>query len=234
MDNNLMSKKKSKLASLILIVIIVVNLVPVTLIESGFKIKKAYADPTGISDGLTATNTALANVYNSITKFFESESFFNDLLEAALKEVAKAALREMTTSTVNWINSGFEGRPLYFENPKSFYLGIRDQQVQTFIDEIGYDSIKYPFGQEYAMGLIDSVSRNFEDNARYSLNEAIEATHPGSTAEDFYEDFEVGGWDAFLSMSTIPSNNPIGFQYEAQKEIAERTIVTKQIGRAHV
>lgn len=222
-DNNLMSKQKSKIASILLVVIMIVNLIPITLVENSIKINKAHADPTGISDGLTATNTTLANVYNSITKFFESESFFNDLLEASLKEVAKAALREMTTSTVNWINSGFEGKPLYFENPKSFYLSLRDQQVQTFIDEIGYDSVKYPFGQGYALGLIDSVSRKFEDNARYSLNEAIEATSPGSTAEDFYEDFEVGGWDAFLSMATIPANNPIGFQYEAQKEIEERT-----------
>jgi hypothetical protein len=228
MDYNLMHKKKSKLASLMLIVFVIVNLIPVTLLESGIKTNKVYADPTGVSDGVTATNTTLANVYNSITKFFESETFFNDLLEASLKEVAKAALREMTTSTVNWINSGFEGKPLYFENPKSFYISLRDQQVQTFIDEIGYDSVKYPFGQDYALGLIDSVSRRFEDNARYSLNEAIEATSPGSTAEDFYEDFDIGGWDAFLSMATIPANNPVGFQYEAQKEIEERTLGTEQ------
>ena len=107
MDYNLMHKKKSKLASLMLIVFVIVNLIPVTLLESGIKTNKVYADPTGVSDGVTATNTTLANVYNSITKFFESETFFNDLLEASLKEVAKAALREMTTSTVNWINSGF-------------------------------------------------------------------------------------------------------------------------------
>ena len=73
-DNNLMSKQKSKIASILLVVIMIVNLIPITLVENSIKINKAHADPTGISDGLTATNTTLANVYNSITKFFESEN----------------------------------------------------------------------------------------------------------------------------------------------------------------
>ncbi len=209
-----------------LILITLLTGAPVSKINN--HVVKNIASAEGPSDVATATNTSLALTFDSLSKFFQKESFFNDLLEATLKEIAKAALREMTTSTVNWINSGFEGKPLYFENPKSFYLSIRDQQVQTFIDEIGYDSIKYPFGQDYAFGLIDSVSRTFEQNARYSLNEAIEATHPGSTAEDFYEDFSIGGWDAFLSMATIPANNPVGFQYEAQKEIEKRTEGTEQ------
>ena len=48
MDYNLMHKKKSKLASLMLIVFVIVNLIPVTLLESGIKTNKVYADPTGV------------------------------------------------------------------------------------------------------------------------------------------------------------------------------------------
>src|SRR3989344_8765690 len=40
--------------------------------------------------------------------------------------VVKAALERILDSTVEWINSGFEGNPAFVTDPKQFYSDIAD------------------------------------------------------------------------------------------------------------
>ncbi len=153
--------------------------------------------------------------------------------EAAKKEkcwdaigyaAAKTALAALTQTTINYINSGFEGNPFYIRDENSFYRSLANQEVYSFVSELN-DPEKYPFGPEIASsiatiyGCEDDLDKSscFREAAVFTLVDDI-----GENWEDFADDFSVGGWQGWLSMTQNPYNNPIGFNFEASRELNKR------------
>lgn len=136
-----------------------------------------------------------------------------------LMAIARKLLDKITQSTINWINSGFRGKPLFVENPGSFFKDIAKEQLKGIVNELGYDPIRFPFGKQYAMGIIDQAKGQFEQNAQYSLSKYYQ-----SSAELEYrrENFNVGGWNDFILNTQFPQNNFIGFGIIADEELATR------------
>ena len=142
-----------------------------------------------------------------------------------LRNIAKRALQAMTKSTLNWINSGFHGAPLFLENPQSFFKDIAKYEVKTFVDEIGYNTVGMPFGKDFALGTIYLYKQQFQENTRYSLSNI---TQDEGYLRSFRNDFSVGGWEGFLLNTQYPQNNPIGFSLLATDELARRVAGTEQ------
>ena len=138
---------------------------------------------------------------------------------------AKTALAALTQTTINYINSGFKGNPYWARNEGSLLRSIGDQEIYSFVSELN-NTEKYPFGPEIAQSLAtfygcDDMLDNgacFRDMAVFTLADDI-----GSNWEDFATDFSVGGWQGWLSLTQNPYNNPIGFNFEASREINRRT-----------
>jgi|GEM_PF-7100865 len=134
-------------------------------------------------------------------------------------------LRQLTISTVNWINHGFNGNPLYSKDTGSLLKNIGNQSVKNFNSLIGFDKKNYPFGKAVAQSMVNQINASFEARAKYSLDRVIAQQYPGMSAADFQRDFAVGGWNALLSQ-TSTNNNPFGFGLAAQDELARRTAGT--------
>jgi hypothetical protein len=143
-----------------------------------------------------------------------------------LQKVARAAvqvvLRELTKETVNWINGGFNGQPLYIRNPKSFFKSVADQEVGGLAKTFS-DSTKYPFGNAFIRGYIQSTQLTLERQAQYSLNGSL----GGYTSVQFYNNFNNGGWKAWEA-SILPQNNPLGFAFMASDVLETRLTGTTQ------
>jgi hypothetical protein len=138
------------------------------------------------------------------------------------RAAAQTILKQMTISTVNWINSGFQGGgPLFLGNPTAFFKNIQDQIVKDFSARIGFDNLNYPFGRMVVKQLADDLANTFESHARYSLNQVVGQQVYGATSASFFADFSTGGWDAFLALTSF-NNNPYGFNMAARDELAYR------------
>ncbi len=191
----------------------------------------------GVLAGCAKTiGTFFAGVIASEAKGFIS-SAISSSVPTADKNVAKANMREecvnaiayyaakkmlakISISTINWINGGFEGKPLYLENPGSFFQGIIDEEVSGITDAIGFDPLRFPNGRVLAEHLLDSVSRSFEENAAYSLGQIVQndqgfiSTDPTAKTK-----FSNGGWNGFLAATLEPQNNPVGFFFMVAQKI---------------
>lgn len=140
-----------------------------------------------------------------------------ECLDSIAYAAAKVTLQAMTQNIVNWIGSGFEGDSLFIKNPKSFFKSIADQEVYSFVTELN-DPDKYPWGPEVGEMISSGYENgNFEDTAVFDLDEEI-----GEDWEDFFEDFDVGGWDGWIAATQNTANNPVSFQIEASKELNSR------------
>ncbi len=146
--------------------------------------------------------------------------------ENCLKKIARAAsqvvLREMTKQTVAWINTGFDGEPLFVRNPASFFKSLKDREISGLAKTFG-DKNKYPYGQAFIRGYVTAIQSGLERNARYSLNESL----GGYSSKQYNQNFNLGGWNAWRAQS-LPQNNPVGFSLMASQELSKRIRGTEQ------
>ncbi len=162
--------------------------------------------------GTTATQT-------TITAGISVKMWAQELLKEILRTFARRLLAKMTEATVNWINSGFHGAPLFLERPESFFNDIAKFEIKDLINTIGYDSNRYPFGKAFALNVIQSYKSKFESNAQYSLSKVI---NDPVLLNNYRNNFAVGGWNGFLLNTQYPQNNFIGSQILYSNELASR------------
>ena len=148
---------------------------------------------------------------------FAAKSWYDKIYTVVLQAVARKALQEITKSTVNWINSGFHGSPLFIENPSSFFEDVAKTEVKTIIDRYGYDFNRFPYGKDFALGVINSYKSQIDANSAYSLSKAV--SDP-IYLENYRSNFSVGGWNGFLLNTQYPQNNYVGFQILATDDLA--------------
>ena len=163
---------------------------------------------TGTSAGAEVTQTAL-----------KLKDVAKEILKQVVMTVQKRLLASFTTSTVNWINSGFHGSPLFVQNPSAFFKDIAKFQIKDFVDLTGYNNSKFPFGREFALSTIGAYKRQFSDNAQYTLSKVI---NDPNQLEKLRTDFAIGGWNAFLVNTQYPQNNYLGYRMIATEELARR------------
>jgi len=199
-------------------ILILVMLVP--MLVAFFVPKKASA-LAGVEDTVHDIPTEVSTFGSLGNAITQTAILVKNSAEKILVEVLKAfaarLLQQMTKSTINWINSGFHGAPLFVENPQSFFEDIGKFEVKQLIGILGYDPNRFPFGKQFALNLINSYNRKLSDNAQYSLSAFIRDT---TYLANYRSSFNVGGWNGFLINSQYPQNNYLGFKMKATEELA--------------
>ena len=164
-------------------------------------------------------------------------SFKTNCWNAIEKAAAQVILRELTRSTVNWINSGFNGSAWYAVDTKDSIADLRDKAIRTFISrDLAGSNVKptdiagflraqgnYVFGKGVAQSLVRQLQSDFSQRAKYSLDAVLYSQNPTWTHGTFEDNFAKGGWTAFGAQFSL-GNNPIGYQYAAQSELASRLL----------
>lgn len=166
---------------------------------------------------LDKSNEKLNDINKSTAETNENDT----CLKSVGRLVTKMLLQKITVSTVEWINNGFEGKPLFLQDPGKFFGDIAKNEFLQFKLEID-DPYLYPFGRNFLKNQVLGLNRRFSDNARYSLNELIQETTPQYDAISFGANFSHGGWAAWDALTQVPANNPLGFNIIASTELSAR------------
>ena len=214
-------KLKDKTKKIISSLLIISILVPTVLFSQP---KKAEAIP--VIDAIGNALKAVAVFLNGTTAIgttadtaISVKNVAKEIARQVLMTIARRALQEITKSTVNWINSGHWGSPLFLENPESFFKDIAKFEVKTMVDMFGYNPLKFPFGKDFALNTINSYKSQLENNMQYTLSTVMADE---VLLKSYQNDFNVGGWNGFLINTQYPQNNYVGFQMLATEELARR------------
>ena len=213
---NFRNKKTQSIAANLLIICMLASVISPLLGTQKAQAQFGWGivhDPvhSGVSAGNAASSAA--NLGISIKEWAK------EIAREVLRAIARRMLNQMTKSTLNWINSGFHGAPLFLENPESFFTDITKYEVKNFVDTIGYSTLRFPFGRDVALNTIYTYRRQATDNLQYSLSKVI---NDEAYLNSFRADFAVGGWDGFLLHTQYPQNNPIGFRMLAAENLSRR------------
>ena len=156
-----------------------------------------------------------------------------DMLQSVLDGIgwgiAKAMIRSITQSVVMWINSGFEGSPLFVTNMRAHLLGLADAKVQELLDQIEIrGSIESPYldsiGRVLQEGYLRATAAQayFQQN-RYTLDQYC--TNPDAFRRG---DFSQGGFRCWNAAWRSSGNNPFLSVYSAEQELQRRIRVALQ------
>ncbi len=191
---------KKLIATLILIFIIV----PTILFSVP---KKAHAQ-WAVFDAIVEGNTTVGTGTQTL-------DWGQKVLQQVIMAIEKQFLEQLTKSVDNWINTGFNGNPLYLQNSGAFFTDIAKFEIKNIVDTYGYDPNRFPFGKNFALNAINAYKTQAADNAAYTLSNVI---NDPNQLQAYQNNFSAGGWNGFLVNTQYPQNNIIGFT----------TIVTQQ------
>ncbi len=159
--------------------------------------------------------------------------------------LAKNQLTSMTRYTMNWINTGFNGDPMYVQNITSLTNSIERNVLEKSYQKLGNSNKAYPYGNSfsttmirgYNTGMLKYGSTNFLDSLTSDLayfvtdKDSYFSDKPDTRtalqrAQDannsFANDFSSGGWNGWLALTQRDQNNPLGFTMQASQYVADR------------
>ncbi len=148
-------------------------------------------------------------------------------LNTAAVAAARMIISKLTDSIIKWVDTGFEGSPAFVTNPGSYLKDLGDQVSGIFISQLGADDLLCPRFRPQIL-----LSLTYEQPGI----EEFQCTF-GQSAEEwsgFMDDFNNGGWDAFIQVSTQPQNSPYGTYLKASDELAKKKAQAQGRGRAEL
>jgi len=116
--------------------------------------------------------------------------------------ITKRLVAEITNSIVNWINSGFQGDPIFITNPEAFLLDVVNEVSGQFISELGLSAICDPYRPQILIALAQTDT--FSARSQCTLLDAVD------NIEGFLDDFSQGGWEGWIQLTQEPQNNIYG------------------------
>lgn len=160
--------------------------------------------------GSGSINTVPVNQPTQDTKEF--------MLDCVARAVAQAVIQGMTQSLVGWINNGFQGAPLFLDNPLAFFASIEDDVTGALIEELGLGGLCSISGPQIRLALeLSGTRRTFNQRYSCSLREAV------SNISGIFNDFSHASLDDFVDVYVYEQNNPFDL-YLAAKEERDRRI----------
>ncbi len=157
----------------------------------------------------------------AVTARAQYVDFMNSAKEYVLDPIAwmlaKTIMQRISASTVNWINSGFQGSPAFVTNPEAYFSNIGDQVAGQFI--FSNPNLNFLCGTMGAKIKV-ALARGYlnQNNANYQCT----LTGVGQNFDDFMGDFQNGGWDNFFELTQRQQNNPIGAYLQAENQMNQK------------
>lgn len=175
----------------------------------------------------TGANKTVPTNDSATEKNVEAVKKKESCLDAIAYTLGKQALAQVTNKTLNYINTGFGGNPLYVTNINSFLGSVKNEQVRSYI------------------GLADNIAKKDGDAVGPVVTSKIieiitgrpSRVNPGPTTpaqqkyDAFTKDFTNGGWDSWYRMTQLGENPIAGILDTSQqlgKSIAQEQENVKQ------
>lgn len=136
--------------------------------------------------------------------------------------IVNGLITYIADSTIAWANSGFQGNPVFLENPENFFRTIADQQASQFISAIGYNSTGINVCEPFRVDLAIALSESYDPTAAGGVPGSMTCSMD-QIGQNFLEFANGGGYgganiDGYWSnwnQLRRDENNPWGAYIEA-------------------
>ncbi|HVY73077.1 MAG TPA: hypothetical protein VG984_03465 [Candidatus Paceibacterota bacterium] len=153
---------------------------------------------------LSAGFGTLSGAIGQTTGVQSGQQIVDQFMGCMARNIAKIMLQQITASVVNWINSGFNGSPAFVQNPSLFLQQTADQIAGNYVKSSALSFLCSPFQLQIRIAIAQSY-------ANRNANSCTLTQVTGNMTNFMHGAFSTaGGWPAFLSFTSTPTNNPYG------------------------
>ncbi len=143
---------------------------------------------------------------------FDIKQVVIDILDGVAMAFAQKLVDETVKSTIRWANTGFDGNPAYVTDPEGYLKNFSSGFLGERIGESeGLGFLCSPFQAQVKLSLV----KTFVPETQYQCT--IEQI--GGNYENFVNNFEEGGWDAWFAVTQSQSSNPYGAFLTAKADL---------------
>ena len=219
--------KNKKVISFVLVLFFVVSSTIFLSPKQADAIVPGPATCTGFFGGAVGTEGSKASVGVSNVPVRDLASFLDQIQDTATslatlqKEciwdniaviLSKTLIKQLTSSVVSWVNSGFNGNPSFIQNPDKFLQDIGDEAASGFIEDVA-PFLCEPFRLNIQLALRANYQSTIRNRVSCTLTDVI-----GNTEDFLNGSFNAGGgWDKWLEITQNPQNNIYGSFIEANR-----------------
>lgn len=188
----------------------------ITLAVDAVSIVGGPGDAAELEMASNMTVGTVANVATSVgVKMIEKNL---DITKMIIRAIARAIIRGIIRSTIQWINSGFQGKPGFLQDPQRFLLNIADAELGRLIQGSELNFVCSPFQLNIKKALILSRKQSFGSRTSCTLSGV--SNNMNNFISGVNNQFgQYGGWTAWDTMTTQPQNNPYGAYALASAEL---------------
>lgn len=143
------------------------------------------------------------------------------ILETIGRNIAQKMVDDMVKSTIEWANTGFDGNPAYPNNWGRYVETTARGAAGEYISGTKLGFLCDPFQAQIKLSLVQQTvpqERQFE----CSLDKI------GVNYENFVNNFQEGGWNAFFEATQRDSGNPFSAYVTAQADLDDQ--IANQLG----
>lgn len=170
---------------------------------------------SGLIDNFIGSVTG-SSVLNTVPTNQPIQDTKETILDCIARSLAQSVLRGMTQSLVNWINSGFQGAPLFIDDPMAFFSSIEDQITGGLIEELGLSDLCSITGPQVRLALeLSGTRRSFNQRYTCSLRDVAQ------NIDGIFSDFSHASLDDFVQVY-VYGQNPFDIYMAAQEERRRR------------
>jgi len=188
-----------------------VFLIPITFTAG---IQQAHAQGMLVQD----IRGTIQNTLQTISaQFLEQKEIVWDGL---FFDIAQQALQQMTSSMLEWINSGNDGEPAFITDLDKYLTDAGDKVAGEFIYGDELSTLCEPFKIDVTVAAAESYAKevhgSFKDEVACTLDK-----YSNDPAAFLKGDFNSGGWGAWFEVVLNPQNTPIGAKLMVEAETRE-------------
>jgi hypothetical protein len=150
--------------------------------------------------------------------------------------IINAMIQYITTATVHWIDTGFDGNPAFVQDPKTFFSNLATNEVsglaQQVIGQTTGVNICQPFRMQITTGLLGNQnnsdpSNQYGSQASCSLDQIAQAAGQSGTTFDYQgytsgQSQSSGNLTGWYGITQNFQNNPYGATLMTNSELQRR------------
>ena len=147
------------------------------------------------------------------------EAWAREIADGFAMIAAQKLVDSMVQSSITWANNGFEGGPAFVTDPGQYLTNIANQAAGNYINSSSVGFLCSPIqGPQIKIALANYYNYTYNNQ----FNNSCTLTGVVGNIENFYQDFNNGGWDTWFSMTQTETNNPYGAYLEARIQLDQR------------
>lgn len=150
--------------------------------------------------------------------------------------IVNAMIIYIADSTIEWINTGFNGNPAFLNNPDLFFKQLADEEAGAFIQELAYGVTGKNICDVFRASIVLSAVNKYNQQNQYSYGYDNNGYGQRGLSNGFlgcgFDDgtqmldrfvkgdfIQGGGWNSWYNLSQNPNNNPYDVYFNVNDQL---------------